>query len=251
MGWFWGSGSGKDDGSEQAKTNKKTEDPLAGLDKDLKDFLHQKSKEKTTAKPPKDDTIHPSLRPKASVQEALEAIPEPPSDEPPQEPKQTLPPFANPRYAELWKTYRPPSNGFGPSDDGLLTNIQHFKSRSAALGRAALENCAEFEYALQKCYRDRSRIYSTETMITGFCNQEVQDLQRCGDYNVGLLKTLGFMDAVGRGVPECELEKIQIRADRIYQEFLREERKEKEMQEAKARGEVVEEGPKETGEKSS
>jgi hypothetical protein len=162
MDWLWGSSS---------KDPKK--DPTKQLEPGLREYLDKESPGKYAPAP-----------------SALPA-PQPPSDQQPaptapgqDADKPTVPPqtsFPDGRYAHLWKTYRPPQD----SDIGIKEElsaaekvIETAKYRKSLTFRAALENCAEEQFAFQNCLINgdlSNRIKAAVTM----CQLQNRAFNRC------------------------------------------------------------------------
>lgn len=93
-------------------------------------------------------------------------------------PRESL--FQDGRYAHLWKTYRPLSeveNETKTDHEKLSDVLEAFKSRKAAIGAAALENCAEEQMDWSNCMRGGS-LRARMTM----CSDEVRKFEKC--YNM-------------------------------------------------------------------
>lgn len=81
------------------------------------------------------------------------------------------------RYAHLWKTYRPLAeveNETKTDTEKLQDVLEAFKARKAAIGTAALENCAEEQMDWSNCMRGGS-LRARMTM----CSDEVRKFERC------------------------------------------------------------------------
>jgi hypothetical protein len=193
MGWLWGSG-------DSSNANK-------DLDPSLRDFLQQEAP--TGPKP------------------SLPAKPAPPA-----EPTQTaasqeyiapaVPPqsqFQDGRYAHLWKGYTPQSvlDDRGKSEQDKLRDIvEAFNDRKAAIGRAALENCALEYMAQYECFQNPG-IVSTMTL----CRAESITFNRCYDIQAKFLKALGFLTMDARSPEQDEI--MQMHADKLYQQLKEQE----------------------------
>lgn len=201
MGWFSSSSPPDKGGPTPAQADK---DPISSLEPSLREYLQtQYTKSSTHTAPP---NASPPSNPPASPTDTDAPPPPSPNDPPP-------PPSAyGTRYAHLWKTYTPPSSGPAPSDATALTTImQLHQHRKSLLSRAALENCSEYQVALNTCYKSwdlRSRLTS--------CRREQRKLDECYATQVKFLKALGYMSELGRSV-EVE-ESIQMRADWLWRE---------------------------------
>nr|CDP23006.1 Putative protein of unknown function [Podospora anserina S mat+] len=189
MGWFNGWFGGSADNSSS--------DPLAHLDPKLREFLQ---KEAPTTKPPP---------------------PNPPS------PPESL--FPDGRYAHLWKTYTPQSTieaATKTDHEKLMDVLDSYKDRKAAIGRAALENCADEQFTWATCMKSGG-VKARLTM----CSDEVKKFERCYNNQSRLLKALGYLNTYGRSAEEDEM--IQMRADELYHQMLRQE---EEIKRAKEEG---------------
>lgn len=214
MGWLWGSGNSAN-----------TQDQL---DPSLRDFL--KKEAPTGPKPtlpsaPKEKPAAPFAHTQAQSQ-AQSAESETP----------TVPPqsqFQDGRYAHLWKNYTPQDvlNDRGKSDqDRLRDLVDAYNDRKASIGRVAMENCA-LEYMEQfECFRHPATWWSAGTL----CNAESRKFNRCYDMQSKFLKALGYMTMDAR-TPE-EDERIQMHADRLYQQMMQQEA---EIEKAKEEGRPI------------
>lgn len=197
MGWLWSSSN----------------DPNK-LDPSLQDFL---KKEAPTG--PK-----PSL-PAAPREKPVESAPAPaPSAQAPVEPEQPVVPpqsqFQDGRYAHLWKNYTPQDvlmDRGKNEQDKLRDLVDAYNGRNSTIGNIAMENCA-LEYMEQfECFRNPKTWLSLGTM----CNAESRRFNRCYDMQAKFLKALGYLTLDARS-PE-EDEKIQMHADKLYQQMLQQE----------------------------
>lgn len=226
MGWLWGS-SNDSDGSS---------DPYKKLDPSLRDFLDKQS----PSKPDRNtDAKRASSQPSASTdaasntfrsqlglstpgldQENQNSVPA----ERPAVPAESL--FQDGRYAHLWKNYRPQSEveSAGKSDqDRLADIIASYKDRKAEIGRAALENCVEYQLAERECFTKGSMLRKMK-----LCREEGKAFNRCYMMQARFLSALGYLSSQRT---EQEEERIQMHADKLYHEMLERERMQKEAQE--------------------
>ena len=93
-------------------------------------------------------------------------------------PKESL--YQDGRYAHLWKTYKPlgeVENETKSDHEKLQDVLDSFKSRKAAIGQAALENCSEEQLDWNNCMKSGS-LKARMTM----CRDEVRKFERC--YNM-------------------------------------------------------------------
>jgi len=147
---------------------------------------------------------------------------------PPTVPPESL--YPDGRYAHLWSTYRPLSTleSSGKSDqEKLLDVVGGYKERQNQVSKAAIENCADLQYALSECFRTggwKSRM--------SMCREENQQLGRCVVMQGKLLRALGYLSLYERS--EEESEKIQMHADSLFHDMLR---REEVAKQARERGE--------------
>lgn len=215
MSWIWGSSGNKD---------KSNDESLSKLDPALREFL---KKEKPVNYTPSTPSPPPaSAKPvQTPTQPAVDIAAETASK--PAVPPQSL--FQDGRYAHLWKNYEPLSaiENRGKSDQEKLNEIiEVYNDRKAAIGRAALENCALEQMALNDCYKSGSW-----TAKMTLCRDEDRSLNRCYNMQAKFLKALGYLSLVGR--PAEEEERIQMHADKLYHQMLEHERL---VEEAKKEG---------------
>jgi hypothetical protein len=196
MGWLWGSGDGS--------TEK--------LDQSLQDFL---KKEAPTGPKPS----LPSAPKEKSTQTTNTTLPQSRAASEPT----AVPPysqFQDGRYAHLWKNYTPQHilDDRGKNEqDKLRDLIDSYNDRRAGIGRIATENCA-LEYMEQfECFRSPKSWVSLGTL----CRAESRKFNRCHEVQSKFLKALGYLTMEERA-PEDD-EKIQMHADKLYQQMLRQE----------------------------
>ncbi|KAF2643213.1 hypothetical protein P280DRAFT_467279 [Massarina eburnea CBS 473.64] len=206
MGWLWGSSSSSSSSSSP---------PQDTLDPSLRDFLEKEAP--TGPKPalPSRPVERP-VEKAAARADAQSTPPEAPA-------KEAVPPesqFQDGRYAHLWKGYQPQHQleEQGKSEQDRLRDIvDAYNDRKADIGRIAMENCA-LEYLQQfECFRKPSW-----TQASTMCRTESRVFNRCYDVQSKFLKALGYMTMDARS-PE-ESEKIQMHADKLYQEMLEQEK---------------------------
>ncbi|KAI0015599.1 hypothetical protein F4780DRAFT_773425 [Xylariomycetidae sp. FL0641] len=224
MGWLdsiWPSSSGADD-------------PLRKLDPKLREFLEKESPVKYqsgsgsggggAAAAPTNKADDDDDRTAARLTPTTAAATTPPSAATPTttttdaEAKQHpgVPPesqFPDGRYAHLWRTYRPQAEveAAAQSDhERLMDVLEAFKERRAAIGRAALENCALEQADWRACMAAPS-MGERFTM----CRDQVRRFERCYMTQTRLLKALGYLSTYNR-TPAQE-EEIQMHADALYQ----------------------------------
>ncbi|KAF1951738.1 hypothetical protein CC80DRAFT_192912 [Byssothecium circinans] len=193
MGWLWGS----DDSSKDT------------LDPSLREFL--KNEAPTGPKPslPSKPAEKPAAAPQPTPSEAAEKPQVPPESQ-----------FQDGRYAHLWKGYEPQHQleSRGKSEQDRLRDIvDAYNDRKADIGRIATENCA-LEYLAQfNCYKNPSW-----KQVSTMCRTETRIFNRCYDVQSKFLKALGYMTMDARS-PE-DSEKIQMHADKLYQQMLEQEK---------------------------
>lgn len=157
---------------------RRSDDPLQDLDPKVREFLKKESPVKydSSKKPSSQDDTHSAV----AAAGAAAAAQAPASDDSKTAavPKESL--YQDGRYAHLWKTYRPQSEveDETKSDQEKLQDVlEAFKSRKAAIGAAALENCADEQMDWSNCMRGGS-MRARMTM----CSDEVRKFERC--YNM-------------------------------------------------------------------
>ncbi|MCJ1319259.1 hypothetical protein MMC15_004595 [Xylographa vitiligo] len=223
MGWLWG--SGKDENSESSNT-----DPFKDLDPSLREFLQKESpvKYNTSEDPlPGPSTTTPSQSSPA-YSEASTQTSGTPNANPAFPGVASKSAYPDGRYAHLWSTYTPLSDIEDASktdQEKLLDVLNGFKDRKAQIGRAAIENCADEQWAVSECYRsgkitDRLRL----------CHAENRSFERCYNMQARFLKALGYLSTYDRP-PEVD-EQIQMHADTLYHRMLDQERLAKEAKDA-------------------
>lgn len=226
MSWLWGNWGKKDD-------------PLSDLDPSLREFLEKEAPSKYRPASTANSTTqsyreqlglshndpeaqHQAAR-AASASTTSAADTSAPSDRP--LPAESL--YQDGRYASLWSTYRPQREAeeAGKSDsEKLLDIVAGYKERQAQVGRAALENCANEQWAVHECFRSGSWRARMQ-----MCREENRSLERCVLLQSRFLRALGYLSMYER--PAEESEKIQMHADTLYHRMLDEERAVKEARE--------------------
>lgn len=196
MGWLW---SSSNDSSQ--------------LDPSLQDFL---KKEAPTG--PKPALPAPKEKPIERT-----TAPAPPTQSPVEPERPIVPPqsqFQDGRYAHLWKNYTPQDvlmDRGKNEQDKLRDLVDAYNDRNATIGNIAMENCA-IEYMEQfECFKSPK----TWTALGTLCNAESRRFNRCYDMQSKFLKALGYLTLDARS-PE-EDEKIQMHADKLYQQMLQQE----------------------------
>jgi hypothetical protein len=200
----------------------KSDDPLANLDPELRKFLEKEA--------PKAQS-NPAQATKATTAvNQSQQLKQFPNSRPTESSIPRVPPqsqFQDGRYAHLWKTYTPGVETEALSDGEVLKNLtKSFQWRKQEIGKVALENCAFEALAEQDCWK-RGSIGQKLWL----CRDETQALDRCTTLQAKFLQALGYMSVEDRP-PEVE-ERIQMHADKLYQQMLEHE---KITKEAKAQG---------------
>lgn len=149
----------------------KSEDPLGKLDPKLREFLEKESPVKYSA------TQHSSHTTASQPQShgngdapVAEAGAQGPSV-----PSASL--FQDGRYADIWKTYRPLAQieaETASDHDKLMSVLEGYKERKEAIGRAALENCAESQEEWVNCMKHGS--WDDQIQM---CRIQVRKFERC------------------------------------------------------------------------
>lgn len=151
---------------------RRSDDPLQDFDPKVREFLEKESPVKYGKRPGQDEP-KPIAKAPAATTARTDAAPPPNAV-----PKESL--FQDGRYAHLWKTYRPLAEveGETKSDHEKLQDVlDAFKSRQAAIGGAALENCAEEQVNWNNCMKEGS-LRARMSM----CSDEVRKFEKC--YNM-------------------------------------------------------------------
>ena len=156
----------------------KPSDPLGKLDPKLREFLERESPVKYTpnepaATAPPPTTTTTTTTPPTQQHDAI-PIAEPEGKEA-AVPSASL--YQDGRYAHLWKNYRPLAQVESESatdHDKLISVLEGFKERKAAIGRAALENCALQQEEWVNCMRNGS--WEDQLQM---CRHQVRRFERC------------------------------------------------------------------------
>lgn len=219
MGWFWGSDSGKDD-------------PYQKLDPKLREFLDKESPLKyehlkpEPREPVSEDAASNEYRSQLGLSEPAHVLSKKESGSTSSVPPESL--YQDGRYADIWKNYTPLQQieqSQRSDQDRLADVIDAFNERKAQIGRAAVENCVFEQLAEHDCF-DKGGFYARMTM----CRTETRTFNRCYTMQSRFLKALGYLSM--NRTPEEE-EKIQMHADKLYQEMMH---REKLTEEAKTAG---------------
>lgn len=158
---------------------RRSDDPLQDFDPKVREFLRKESPVTYgSSKPNQDGQDQQSTSGESSPATTS-------TDQPAKEglasktvPKESL--YQDGRYAHLWKTYKPLGEieSETKSDHEKLQDVlDSFKSRKAAIGQAALENCSEEQLDWNNCMKSGS-LKARMTM----CSEEVRKFERC--YNM-------------------------------------------------------------------
>ncbi|CAF3448935.1 hypothetical protein SNK03_000775 [Fusarium graminearum] len=199
----------------------KSADPLAKLDPSLRDFLEKESPLKYPANQP----AHPAQavqKPSNTNVTVAET-----QGQKPAAPSASL--YKDGRYAHLWKSYRPLAEieaETASDHEKLMSVLEAYKERKEAIGKAALENCAEYQEEWVNCMKHGS----WEDQIQ-MCRNQVRSFERCYLMQSRFLRALGHGSVVGRS-PEIE-DDIQMHADALYQRMIKHEEA---VEKAKAEG---------------
>jgi len=195
-----------------------TDDPLSKLDPELRKFLEQEAPKPS---PPQHFTSAPSTNStpafvdqlqKSQQSKQSQSIPHDAPKVPPQSQ------FQDGRYAHIWKTYQPTSDTASMSDGEVLQNLtKSFQWRKQEISKVALENCAFEAIAEQDCWKSGSLGQKLR-----LCGDETKALNRCTTLQAKFLQALGYMSVDDRP-PEVE-DRIQMHADRLYQQMLEHEK---------------------------
>lgn len=156
MGWLW---STADD---------KPKDPLRDLDPALRDFLKKESPlNYDSSNPPAPEATRSPSQPTSSLPTAAE-----------EKPKVNYPTqYKDGRYADIWKTYQPLNDieANNKSDQEKISDvIDAYKYRRTEINRAALENCALEQWAVQDCFESGG--WSARVTM---CRKENRKFNRC------------------------------------------------------------------------
>ncbi|KAF5027585.1 hypothetical protein F66182_327 [Fusarium sp. NRRL 66182] len=200
----------------------KSSDPLSKLDPSLRDFLEKESPLKypanqATNPPP------PAAQDPSNSAAAIEAT----QTQQPAVPSASL--YQDGRYAHLWKNYQPLAEieaETATDHDKLMSVLEAYKERKEAIGKAALENCAEYQEEWVNCMKHGS----WEDQIQ-MCRHQVRRFERCYMMQSRFLRALGHGSVTGRS-PVVE-EDIQMHADSLYQRMIKHEEA---VEKAKAEG---------------
>lgn len=165
---------------------RKSDDPLQDLDPKAREFLKRESPvkyESSSKQPTGQDQDGATSNTSTAVAAAAATTTQSPKTQTASNPdpaasgvpSESL--YQDGRYAHLWRTYRPLSeveNETKTDTEKLQDVLEAFKARKAAIGTAALENCAEEQLDWSSCMREGS-LRARMTM----CSEEVRKFERC------------------------------------------------------------------------
>jgi hypothetical protein len=213
MGWLWSDAPAKDK-----------------LDPSLRDFLDKEAPfgpGPALPKPPTKTYAKPQTEPQPATATPVKTSADTHADVPlPAVPPQSQ--FQDGRYAHLWKDYMPQQeleNRGKTEQDKLRDIVDSYNDRKAQMGQAALENCA-FEYLAQfECFR-----HPNFRQVSTMCHKESRTFNACYDAQKKCLTALGWMD-LSTWNPDAS-ERMQMHADKLYQQRLEQQRLADEAKEA-------------------
>ncbi|KAF4464771.1 hypothetical protein FALBO_8395 [Fusarium albosuccineum] len=206
----------------------KSADPLGKLDPSLRDFLEKESPLKypanqpTTAANPATTATTTAEKPSngGSTVAATEA-------QQPAVPSASL--YQDGRYAHLWKNYRPLAeieSETATDHEKLMSVLESFKERKEAIGKTALENCAEYQEEWVNCMKHGA--WEDQVQM---CRHQVRRFERCYMMQSRFLRALGYGSVIGRSASVEE--DIQMHADSLFQRMIKHEEA---VEKAKAEG---------------
>ncbi|ORX98076.1 hypothetical protein BCR34DRAFT_577509 [Clohesyomyces aquaticus] len=201
MGWLWSSSD-----SSPAKNN---------LDPSLRDFLANEAPTGPKPSLPSKPAPAPAKTPETPKPSSSSPASTPPTSAVPPQSQ-----FKDGRYADLWRNYTPQEvlDERGKTEQDKLRDIvDSYNNRKRDVGRVALENCA-LEYLEQyNCFKNPSW-YQVSTV----CHAETRKFNKCYDLQTKFLKALGYLTMERR--TEEESERIQMHADKLYQQLVEQEK---------------------------
>ncbi|UKZ75506.1 hypothetical protein TrVFT333_003192 [Trichoderma virens FT-333] len=136
------------------------------------------------------------------------------------------------RYAHLWKNYRPLAEveeETSTDHDKLMSVLEGYKERKAAIAKAGLENCAPQQEEWINCMKSGS--WEDQLQM---CRHQVRRFERCYTMQSRFLRALGYGSVAGR--PSEVDEDIQLHADALFQRMLQHEA---EVEKAKENGTLI------------
>ncbi|KAH8153615.1 uncharacterized protein LAJ45_02428 [Morchella importuna] len=202
MGWFWP--------DAQPNADKNSSDPFHRLDPQVREFLLRESPLKPAPAPTNTSTTSTTTAPKPADPTTPEADPRTATAPTPSK--------YGDRYADIWAQYQPPStqDAAKSASEQLTDIIKAYQWRKGAIGRAALENCANEQWALHDCYRNGT---FAERMTA--CSGKSRRLNECYVSQANFLRAMGYMSDYSRD-PAVD-ERIQMHADKLYQEQVKQD----------------------------
>ncbi|TFA98251.1 hypothetical protein CCMA1212_009926 [Trichoderma ghanense] len=201
--------------------------PLGKLDPKLREFLEKESPVKYI--PNQQATISSSSSQRQDAPPGT-AAPETKKPEPAPVPSASL--YQDGRYAHLWKNYRPLAEveeENSTDHDKLMSVLEGYKERKAAIARAGLENCAPQQEEWINCMKSGS--WEDQLQM---CRHQVRRFERCYTMQSRFLRALGYGSVAGR--PAEVDEDIQLHADALFQRMLQHEA---EVEKAKENGTLI------------
>ncbi|KAL7939519.1 hypothetical protein V8C35DRAFT_286890 [Trichoderma chlorosporum] len=193
--------------------------PLGKLDPKLREFLEKESPVKYI----------PNQRAASTRRQDAGAAAEP-KPEPAAVPAASL--YQDGRYAHLWKNYRPLAEveeETSTDHDKLMSVLEGYKERKAAIAKAGLENCAPQQEEWINCMKSGS--WEDQLQM---CRHQVRRFERCYTMQSRFLRALGYGSVAGR--PGEVDEDIQLHADALFQRMLQHEA---EVEKAKEKGTLI------------
>ncbi|KAL7787391.1 hypothetical protein V8C37DRAFT_404955 [Trichoderma ceciliae] len=136
------------------------------------------------------------------------------------------------RYAHLWKNYKPLAEveeETSTDHDKLMSVLEGYKERKAAIAKAGLENCAPQQEEWINCMKSGS--WEDQLQM---CRHQVRRFERCYTMQSRFLRALGYGSVAGR--PGEIDEDIQLHADALFQRMLQHEA---EVEKAKENGTLI------------
>ncbi|KAM0511689.1 hypothetical protein ACHAPE_009648 [Trichoderma viride] len=193
--------------------------PLGKLDPKLREFLEKESPVKYIPNQTKTPTRRQDAP--AAVESRAEGA---------AVPSASL--YQDGRYAHLWKNYKPLAEveeETSTDHDKLMSVLEGYKERKAAIARAGLENCAPQQEEWINCMKNGS--WEDQLQM---CRHQVRRFERCYTMQSRFLRALGYGSVAGR--PAEVDEDIQLHADALFQRMLQHEA---EVEKAKEAGTLI------------
>lgn len=144
--------------------------PLGKLDPKLREFLEKESPVKYIPNQPTTTTTTTSTQKPQNAPAVAE-----PKAEPAAVPPASL--YQDGRYAHLWKNYRPLAEveeETSTDHDKLMSVLEGYKERKAAIAKAGLENCAPQQEEWINCMKSGS--WEDQLQM---CRHQVRRFERC------------------------------------------------------------------------